>query len=399
MQRDRNVRQETSAMGHGWAISYRRHRGLPGIGVMLLGLVVAIAAVPAAHGQTNMVSNGSFEADGMPGGVGYTSAITSWGISGSAILNGTGLEIFYHSGTNGAVPNGTKVAGLQGGGTLSQSLTGLTDGAYCTLSFYVCRRSDDSGTGMDLTVSLGSHALYSARITGFPFTQQTVGPFFYSAAWGNTLSLTTSNPGGDTTVLFDNVVLNASLSYWPFDIAGNTQGWAPWGQIAGGYTVGSSLLSYDITAGATDPYWGISSLALPRASYSWLKVRAKNQTSANEGRLFWNFGGGLTGDQSQGYALNPNDTQVSEYWANLAARGTYWTSGTTITELRCDLPNGEFPVTGTHFDVDEIKLSASGPPAPQFSAINRYSPATAPPTYTNSGTLTWDIRVDRKSVV
>lgn len=444
-----------------------RQHGISAMAAAALCGLLWLAAAPLAPAQTNQMTNGSFEADPIPVFPGYTGTFTGWSASGGTLRNdNAGVQAFYHTGSNGPVPNGSQVAGCQGGGSFSQTLGGLANAMQCTPSFYVCKRADPGSNGnITLEVKIGTQTIYGPTVVSWTaFTLVNIPAFLYNSAWGNTLTFTVSNPVGDATLLLDQVVFNTIPTYtitpsvnggngtitpntvqtvlqngssaftmspaagyrvfdvlinggrlatpvtsytfntvtanqtiavsyalpdWTFNTNGYTEGWVSPVQIASGSVAGGSY-SYNLSAGATDPTLSNTGLALPRASYSWVMVRARNQTTATAGRLYWGFGAGLSQARSVGYGITPNDTQVSEYWASLNAVGTDWTGGTTVTELRSDLPDGGLPATGTLIDWDQMKLSATGPPVPFVTAISRQNPAGA--GVTNSGTLTWDVR-------
>ena len=340
-------------------------RAFSGVMVGILCLLSVFAFATAAYGQTNQMTNGSFESDAMPASPGYTSVFSGWTATGGTIRNSNALQAFYHTASNGAVPNGVQVAGSQGAGSLSQTLSGLTNSMYCTPSFYLCKRADAGSNGdITLTVKIGSQTIYGPTVVNWTtFTLINISPFYYNSSWGIVLSFTASSPVGDATVLLDNVVFNTVPSYtitpsvtggngtispgtaqtiysggsvsftiapnsgyriydvtvdsarlatpvtsytfnnvmanhtiaasfalpdWTFDTAGYSEAWAATGQIASS-SIASSLLSYDITSGAGDPMFDNAVLSLPRASYNWLMVKVRNQTTANAGRMYWNF--------------------------------------------------------------------------------------------------------------
>jgi len=425
-------------------------------GTIWLGTTAALA-------QTQQMTNGSFEADPVPAVFpGYTTVFTGWSIGGGGHLRNDASGPFYTP-SNGPIPDGSQIAGIQGGGgSLSQTLTGLQDEMQCNLSFAVCKRNTGD---ISLTVTLGTQTIYSTTVINFlPFTTVNIPTFFYDAAWGNTLTFTTSNPQGDATVLLDNVsfqtvprytitpsvnggngtispstpqlvlendsqgfvmtpspgfrifdilingarqavptptytfnsvtadqtiTVSYALPDWTFDIDGYDEGWASYGQIASNSVSGGRQI-YDINPGNSDPTVLIDQLSLPRASYNWLRIRAHNQTSGTGGRMYWHFGTFLTQARSVGYDINPNDTQVSEYWVNFNDAGTNWTNGTTVVQMRSDLPDAGAPFAGTRVEVDQITMLASGPPAPTVDSITRQNPASAGPF--DVGSVTWDVR-------
>ena len=438
--------------------------------IMLGAICLALfAVIPYAHGQgTDLVTNGSFEANTLPAYPGYTGNITGWTLGGGDILNNASGP-FYSAGL-GSIPQGSFVYGHQDSGSISQVISGLNHGANCTLRFY--RNLRAGNTGMNLTAAIGTHTLYGPALinTTASFQYHQIS-FTYDSAWGQTLRFTFTNPGGDQTILLDHVQLLVSytvtpsvsggngtiapntaqtvnaggnaaftmtpnagyrvgqilvdgariddpvLSYnftnvyanhtiavsfatpdWTFNTAGYREGWAVANQIAS-WAVAGGLLSYDITTTATDPMWNSQQMALPRANYRWLRVIAKNETKCTGSILFWDDDtiGGFTGGYQHNYAINPHDTQLSEYWVDLNAKAQ-WMAATTIEQFRFDFPDSA-PTSplgddGTHVDVDRITLlpDGSGPPAPQATSITRYDPATAPPNYTNAAQVTWEVR-------
>ncbi len=175
----------------------------------LICLVVFAAIAPAAFGEppedyVNVIVNGEFAEDPVPEGPGYTGRITGWTLSsGHGHLLNDEDGPFYTSAL-GPIPQGGQVYGRQHDGYLSQRLSGLNDGERFYFRCRVnCREGDD---GMDLTILLGSKTLWS----GFVTTQS--GEFHsirvdgeYDSEWGDELTFEFENPGGDNTLLVDDV--------------------------------------------------------------------------------------------------------------------------------------------------------------------------------------------------
>ncbi len=98
---------------------------------------------------TSFVRNASFESSGVPAGVGY-GPIVAWETTGQTGLNGAGGP--FHD--NGLIPDRAQVAFIQGAGSLSQSIFGLTPGANYWLQFHDNARNCCGGT-IDLRVRFG----------------------------------------------------------------------------------------------------------------------------------------------------------------------------------------------------------------------------------------------------
>ena len=182
--------------------------------------LLALLGIPmhTAHAQwanTGIIVNGGFEADAVPANPGYTDTITGWTPSGNNALINDASGPFYDAGANGPIPEGSQVGGMQGEGTISQSLSGLVDGEDYRLDFYVngrncCPGPPDPPAVMSLRVWLGTETLAEiapVQVTAnFQLIQQT---FQYDAAWGDTLVLEFFDPTGDASVLVDGFALLA----------------------------------------------------------------------------------------------------------------------------------------------------------------------------------------------
>ena len=152
------------------------------------------------------VANRSFEADNFtafPGYVGGNGPITGWASLGNHGVN-TGAGPFAD---NGAIPDGTHAAFMQGDGALSQTVSGFTLGAQYYVIYYENARN---GGVPALELQIGGATIVPAHSRapvggGNPYVKVTSDPFIASAA-DLLLSFIKSNPnGGDTTALIDNV--------------------------------------------------------------------------------------------------------------------------------------------------------------------------------------------------
>jgi len=436
-----------------------------------IATLAVVALMPGAGAQTvDRVVNGSFEADAVPPTWPHymgASPLTGWTKGGGSHILNDSTGPFY-TGNNGPIPNGAKVYGCQGEGSISQAIDGLMNGLSCTLSFRIALR-DIAGSSMELTVRMGSQTLWGpARISAFPFATHSV-PFTYNSGWGNTLTFEFTNPISDATLLLDQIQLVTPVTYtvnysatpagagtvsgqnwithsgqtgstinvtaaaaagyvlgaisatngtitgayptyalqnvtanttvnatfiapdWQFNTNGNFEGWAPQNEIEN-QTVAGGVLSYDITAGATDPMWGSPVIGMPRANFRWLRVIAQNGTSAPMAVLFYdtNLVPGFDGLYHTPYTINPNDPQYSEYWVDLN-QDPEWVASSVAEQFRFDFPDGTSS-NGRHVNVDRITLFASGPPAPAVSGITRHAPAVTPPAYTNAAQVVWNVR-------
>jgi hypothetical protein len=106
-------------------------------------LLDAISVVPQAAGEI-VVQNPSFEASGVPAGVGYQNAMAGWSFTGGHGVNIDTVGPFADNGVAGAQD---RVAFIQGPASLSQVIQGLTPGTAYTLEYLVNARNGDSPGG------------------------------------------------------------------------------------------------------------------------------------------------------------------------------------------------------------------------------------------------------------
>lgn len=180
-------------------------------------------------------------------------------------------------------------------------------------------------------------------------------------------------------------------SVWNFDTPGDLEGWRGLFQIASGPIQANGQMQYTTADEAFDPMLGSPMMSLPRAQGAWLKVRAQNGTPANGAMLFWDDdrNADFTGQYERGYAINPSDTQISEYWADLSQAGAFWTEATIIQQFRFDFPNHGGGLTGP-VKVDQIAILAEGPPAPTVASVKRSVPSGS--AWTDAEQVSWDVR-------
>jgi len=155
-------------------------------------------AVSVGKAVDNFVANGSFETDDVPASPGYGD-ITDW-------TGGSGINDGGPFGDNGVIPDGAKLAFLQGTRMLSQQLTELEDGAEYVLAFYYNARSCCGGT-IDFTVLVGDQELGSVsdvRPVGGENAYHSASYSFVAAASDVELVFS-ATADGDATLLLDAV--------------------------------------------------------------------------------------------------------------------------------------------------------------------------------------------------
>ena len=195
--------------------------------------VVALLGIQTQHAHAQWadigaVVNGSFEVDtpyvdpaDVDPPVGYVSNLTGWTVSGSNHILNDDSGPFYIPADNGPIPRGEQVAGIQGEGTLSQTLTGLDHGEEYRLDFYYNLRDccDFPNEGepyrMWLQVSIGTELLYEnvVEVTSSFVPVREV--FVYDSAWGDTLEIVTFDPENDATILYDGFAIMVESTLFP----------------------------------------------------------------------------------------------------------------------------------------------------------------------------------------
>jgi hypothetical protein len=131
-------------------------------------------------------------------------SISGWAATGNYGVNAANAGPFADNGVN---PDQDSVAFIQGAGSLSQNITGLTAGANYTLSFAVNARS---GNAPRLRVSFGDAVIFEEDIApvggGNPYAVKNVA---FTAANADDVLKFEQVAAGDNTVLLDNIMLKA----------------------------------------------------------------------------------------------------------------------------------------------------------------------------------------------
>lgn len=165
---------------------------------ILWGAMLACAGTVSA--QT--VVNPSFEADDLVGFPGYRT-ITGW-TGGSGINNASGP---FHD--NGVIPDGQKIAFIQGAKTMSQMISGLSPGTEYVVSYFENARN---GGTANLTVNFGGTTVVALHtvppVGGTNPYREVVSSGFTATASSHLLEFNVT-VSGDATVLLDNVRVTA----------------------------------------------------------------------------------------------------------------------------------------------------------------------------------------------
>jgi hypothetical protein len=178
-------------------------------------LLLALLFVARAFGADSiLINNPSFQADVFPTFPGYLggsnpATITGWAATGGAGINGSDLGAGVPFADNGAIPDNTRLAFIQGPGSLVQTLPGFEVGQRYWLQVFFNARNC-CGDVPVVSVSLGGQAL---------LTEQVLSPvggtsqwYFVNLPWTATAASaqlvisTHGNAGGDATVVIDAVV-------------------------------------------------------------------------------------------------------------------------------------------------------------------------------------------------
>ncbi|MFN0125259.1 MAG: DUF642 domain-containing protein [Verrucomicrobiales bacterium] len=143
-------------------------------------LVDGFSVVPQAADET-VVMNPSFEASGVPAGVGYQNAMAGWASTGGHGVNVDTVGPFADNGVAGAQD---RVAFLQGPSSLSQIVPGVVAGSAYSLEYLVNARNGDTPGGTPYKVMIdGLEVLNTVQEpvgVGNPYTLVTL-PFTASA--------------------------------------------------------------------------------------------------------------------------------------------------------------------------------------------------------------------------
>ncbi|HYV30990.1 MAG TPA: hypothetical protein VEO53_07795, partial [Candidatus Binatia bacterium] len=155
----------------------------------------------------SFLRNPSFEAEAAPAGA-EIGPILAWTSTGTAGVNNIAQPFAADS---GPIPDRVQIAFVQGIGSLSQPIVGLTPGASYWLQFRYSLRNnpDPAGPAADLTVKFGGMPVATIapiippNLMAYYFTNVV----FVPTNAAGTLEFATSNPKGDATVLLDAINL------------------------------------------------------------------------------------------------------------------------------------------------------------------------------------------------
>lgn len=165
------------------------------------------------------IQNPSFQAQDFPGSPGYLgganpATITGWGTTGGAGINGNDIGAGTPFADNGTIPDGSRVAFIQGGGSLSQTVTGLTAGKQYWLQGYVNSRGPGAGPPGSMPavgVSFGGTPILAAQpipAVGASNAYHKVNiPFTAAATSGEILISSAPFAGGDVALVIDGITL------------------------------------------------------------------------------------------------------------------------------------------------------------------------------------------------
>ena len=199
----------------------RRTIPVPASRLALLALAGSLVATPFAGAQT--ITNPSFEADSFsvdPGYVSDNGPITGWsGTDGTRYgLNPISSSSFAN---NGTIPNGSKVAFLLSGGSMSTTIGGLTAGTAYKVSFRVNTpaftpthnpvikiSTDGAGEPLEFRVN-------AAGAAGGSEPYKYIDYEFKATAAGQILTLLNESTG-DNTLLLDDFSVKVSPGKWSF---------------------------------------------------------------------------------------------------------------------------------------------------------------------------------------
>jgi hypothetical protein len=162
--------------------------------------------IDAGQYGPDLVVNGSFEADAVPAWPGY-GAITDW-VGGSGVNNDVSAASPFAD--NGAIPDGSNVAFIQGSKTISQTVAGLKSGEEYVLSYSYNTRNCCGGT-IGLTASVDGNAVGSVDAVspvGGANAYHTASHNFVATA-SETELVFAATAAGDATLLLDAVAIKS----------------------------------------------------------------------------------------------------------------------------------------------------------------------------------------------
>ena len=161
-----------------------------------------------ASATPSMITNPSFEVPKISDYV-INPQDAGWQFSAGVGNNRSGISAARsgYAGANSAkVPEGEQVAFLQGTGTISQALGGLTPGANYTLAFFAAQRGSYNSGGQTWQVKVDGKVIgeFSPEQTATAYAKYTA--TFRATSRRQVLSFVGTNTrGNDNTVLIDNV--------------------------------------------------------------------------------------------------------------------------------------------------------------------------------------------------
>ena len=168
----------------------------------------------------------------------YNPSGASWaftarsGSTGSGITaNGSGF-----TSSNGNAPQGVQAAFLQGTGTISQAISGLTPGSTYIVTFSAAQRVTYNSGGQTWNVTMNGTTLASYAPGESASAYTTYAAQFTATAATETLAFVgTDTKGGDNTVFLDNVTIGqAPLPPTPLAVtSGDAQAVASWSAVTG----------------------------------------------------------------------------------------------------------------------------------------------------------------------
>jgi len=174
-------------------------------------LIDSVSVVQRDSGQI-VLQNPSFEAEGAPASPGYIQPdrISGWAGTGNYGVNNARIGPFADNGTN---PDQDNVAFIQGAGSLTQHVLGLTAGENYTLTFAANGRA---GNTPRLRVSFDGAVIHESDVPPIggttPYTTRTV--TFTSAVGEGDLKFE-QVAAGDNTISIDNIMLKGGGTVTP----------------------------------------------------------------------------------------------------------------------------------------------------------------------------------------
>ena len=168
---------------------------------------VEVTAIP---GAVSSLANGGFETPTVSG-YQYSPPGASWTFSAQSGFNAGGISAndSGYTATNSNAPQGLQVGLVQGTGSVSQAVSGLTVGIAYTVTFFAAERSNDNNGGQTWNVNMNgttiaSYAPGQSAVNYIPYSA----PFTATAGSERLAFVGTNANGGDNTVFIDSVSVN-----------------------------------------------------------------------------------------------------------------------------------------------------------------------------------------------